>query len=126
MYSVKEQILVMQSVKEQILVDLNFTHAQCQEDYTVARSRFCTVSRSIIRAQCQGAYFNTDAQCQGAYAGDEYIEFKNRIGKKTELKTMQFVGELDEEVIEKIEAAKNYLSDKWYQKMQRNYRGKQG
>ena len=56
--------------------------------------------------------------CQGAYTGDEYIDFKNRIGKETELKTMQFAGELDEEAIEKIEAAKNYLDDKWYQKMQ--------
>ena len=29
---------------------------------------------------------------------------------------MQFAGELDEEAIEKIEAAKNHLGDKWYQK----------
>ena len=28
-------------------------------------------------------------------SGDDYTEFKNRIGKKTELKTMQFAGELD-------------------------------
>ena len=31
---------------------------------------------------------------------------------------MQFVGELTKEAIENIEAAKNYLDDKWYQKMQ--------
>ena len=31
---------------------------------------------------------------------------------------MQFAGELDEEAIEKIEAAKNHLDDEWYQKMQ--------
>ena len=31
---------------------------------------------------------------------------------------MQFVGELTKEVIENIEAAKNYLDDTWYQKMQ--------
>ena len=50
-----------------------------------------------------------ETQCQGAYAGDYYTEFKNRIGKETELKTMQFAGELTKEVIENIEAAKNYL-----------------
>ena len=53
----------------------------------------------------------------GAYAGDDYPQFK-LIGKETELKTMQFVGELTKEAIENIEAAKNYLDDKWYQKMQ--------
>ena len=76
----------------------------------MSRSRF-------YDAQCQGADFY-ETQCQGAYAGDDYIEFKDRIGKETELKTMQFAGELDEEAIENIEAAKNYLDDKWYQKMQ--------
>ena len=45
-------------------------------------------------------------------------EFKDRIGKETELKTMKFAGELDEEAIEKIEEAKNHLDDRWYQKMQ--------
>ena len=68
-------------------------------------------------AQCQGADFYK-AQCQGAYTGDYYTKFKNRIGKETELQTMQFAGELAKEVIEKIEAAKNYLDDEWYQKMQ--------
>ena len=69
-------------------------------------------------AQCQGAdFFNV--QCKGAYAGDEYIEFKDRIGKETELKTMQFVGELTKEAIENIEAAKNHLDAEWYQKMQK-------
>ena len=53
-----------------------------------------TLSRKqiLIEAQCQGAYFNK-TQCQGAYAGDEYIDFKDRIGKETELKSMQFAGE---------------------------------
>ena len=88
-HSVKEQILEVHSVKEHILV-----------------------------AQCQGANFY-ETQCQGAYAGDDYTEFKNRIGKETELKTMQFAGELDEEAIENIEEAKNYLGDRWYQKMQK-------
>ena len=32
---------------------------------------------------------------------------------------MQFAGELTKEAIENIEAAKNYLDDKWYQKMQK-------
>ena len=69
-------------------------------------------------AHCQGAdFFNV--QCKGAYAVDEYIEFKDRIGKETELKTIQFVGELTKEAIENIEAAKNHLDDAWYQKMQK-------
>ena len=78
MHSVKEQVLVMHSFKEQIFFDV---------------------------------------ECQGAYAGDGYIEFKDRIGKETELKTMQFAGELNKEAIKKIEAAKTYLDDKWYQKI---------
>ena len=70
------------------------------------------------KAQCQGADFYK-TQCQGAYTGDDYIEFKDRIGKKTELKTMQFTGELDPRAIKKIEAAKNHLDAAWYQKMQK-------
>ena len=66
---------------------------------------------------CQGANFDKTL-CQGAYTGYGYIEFKDLIGKETELKTMQFVGELTKEAIENIEAAKNHLDDTWYQKMQ--------
>ena len=89
----------------------NFDETQCQgADFNHAQFQ----GVNFHKAQCQGAYFNK-TQCQGAYAGDEYIDFKNLIGKKTELKTMQFAGELDEEVIEKIEEAKN-LYDNWYQK----------
>ena len=73
----------------------------------------------LVHAQCQGAHFFNETQCQGAYAGDDYTEFKDLIGKETELKTMQFVGELTKEAIENIEAAKNYLDDAWYQKMQK-------
>ena len=69
-------------------------------------------------AQCQGAYFY-ETQCQGAYAGDDYTDFKNLIGKETELKTMQLIGELEPEAIEKIEEAENYLSYAWYHKMQK-------
>ena len=93
----------------------NFSYAQCQgAGFNHAQCQGANFSD----AQCQGAYFY-ETQCQGAYAGDEYIEFKDRIGKETELKTMQFAGELDEEVIENIEAAKNHLDDTWYQKMQK-------
>ena len=93
----------------------NFTLAQCQgADF---RSAQC-YGACFNHAQFQGANFSA-AQCKGAYAGDEYIEFKNRIGKETELKTMQFVGELTKEAIENIEAAKNHLDDTWYQKMQK-------
>ena len=88
MHSVKEQIFVLQSVKEH-----NFYIAQCQ-------------AADFSEAQCQGANFDK-TECKGAYAGDGYIEFKDRIGKETELKTMKFAGELDEEAIEKIEEAKN-------------------
>ena len=101
-----------------------FFKAQCQgADFFGAE---CQGANFIItqcqgagfnRAQCQGANFY-ETECQGAYAGDDYTEFKDRIGKKTELKTMQFAGELSKEAIEKIEEAKNYLDDKWYQKMQ--------
>ena len=92
----------------------NFSAAQCQGAYF---DRAQCQGACFNRAQCQGAYFY-ETQCKGAYAGDGYIEFKNRIGKKTELKTMQFAGELDPRAIKKIEAAKNYLDDKWYQRMQ--------
>ena len=102
----------------------DFLNAQCQGAYFPNAQ--CQGAK-FIRAQFQGAYFS-DAQCQGAnfdkteckgaYAGDGYIEFKDRIGKETELKTMKFAGELDEEAIEKIEEAKNHLDDRWYQKMQ--------
>ena len=91
-----------------------FTLAQCQGAYF--RSAQCQ-GACFNRAQCQGAMFY-ETECKGAYAGDEYIEFKNRIGKETELKTMQFAGELVPRAIKKIEAAKNYLNAEWYQKMQ--------
>ena len=102
----------------------NFFHAQCQGAYFIRaqcqgayfRSAQCQ-GAGFSFAQCQGAYFY-ETQCQGAYAGDDYTDFKNLIGKETELKTMQFVGELTKEAIENIEAAKNHLDDTWYQKMQ--------
>ena len=120
MHSVKEQSLFVHSVKEQI-----FNHAQFQgADFSAAQCQGAHFYLAQCQgvdfsdAQCQGAYF-FNVQCQGAYAGDEYIEFKDRIGKETELKTMQFVGELTKEAIENIEAAKNHLDDAWYQKMQK-------
>ena len=100
-----------------------FDEAQCQgADFSAAQFQ----GAKFTLAQCQGAYFSeaqcqgasfSEAQCQGAYAG-AHTEFKDRIGKKTDLKTMQFAGELTKEVIEKIEEAKNHLDDAWYQKMQ--------
>ena len=91
-----------------------FYHAQCQgADFSVAQCQGADFSD----AQFQGADFD-ETQCQGAYAGDYPTEFKNRIGKETELKNMRFAGELAKEVVENIEEAKNYLDDKWYQKMQ--------
>ena len=92
----------------------NFSDAQCHGvDFLKAQCQ----GACFNRAQCQGANFY-ETECQGAYAGDDYTEFKDRIGKKTELKTMQFAGELSKEAIEKIEEAKNHLDDRWYQKMQ--------
>ena len=93
----------------------NFYKAQCQ-GAGFNHAQFQGVNFS--EAQCQGAYFY-ETQCKGAYAGDEYIEFKDRIGKETELKTMKFAGELTKKAIENIEAAKNYLDAAWYQKMQK-------
>ena len=101
-----------------------FNHAQCQgADFIAAQcqgAKFIHAQcqgANFEEAQCQAAYFN-ETQCHGAYASDYYTKFKNRIGKKTELKNMQFVGKLTKEVIENIESAKNYLDDRWYQKMQ--------
>ena len=92
----------------------DFRFAKCQgADFNLAQCQAADFSE----AQCQGANFDK-TECKGAYAGDGYIEFKDRIGKETELKTMKFAGELDEEAIEKIEEAKNHLDDRWYQKMQ--------
>ena len=103
----------------------DFTLAQCQGVYfwdaQCQGAHFLKAQcqgANFNNTQCQGAYFNK-TECKGAYAGDDYTEFKDRIGKKTELKNMQFAGELSKEAIEKIEAAKNYLDDKWYQKMQK-------
>ena len=92
----------------------DFEEAQCQgADFNETQCQGADFSE----AQCQGAHF-IHAQCQGAYAGDYYTKFKDRIGKKTELKTMQFAGELDLRAIENIEAAKNHLDAAWYQEMQ--------
>ena len=94
--------IFMHSVKEQFFLRSSF-------DNTVSRSRF-------YDAQCQGADFIRHSVKELMQASP--TEFKDLIGKETELKTMQFAGELDKEVIENIEEAKNYLDDKWYQKMQ--------
>ena len=79
------------SVKEQV-----FHKAQCQGFQDFERHIFkeqilqdTSVRELFSFAQCQGAYFY-ETQCQGAYAGDDYTDFKNLIGKETELKTMQF------------------------------------
>ena len=95
----------MHIVKEHIFIQaqcqgVNFTLAQCQGAYfSEAQCQKANFTEAQCQgacfnhAQCQGAYFY-ETQCKGAYAGDGYIEFKDRIGKKTELKTMQFAGEL--------------------------------
>ena len=89
MHSVKEQILVLHSVKEQILVMHSF------KEQILMRHSVKELMQAIT-----------------------LLKFKVS-GKETELKTMRFAGELDtKEVIENIEEAKNYLDDKWYQKMQ--------
>ena len=100
-----------------------FRFAQCQgADFRSAQCQGANFSE----AQCQGAYF-IHAKCQGAYTCDGYyIEFKDLIGKETELKTMQFAGELNKEAIKNIEVAKNYLSDRWYQKMQKIIKDNKG
>ncbi len=95
--------------------DANFTGAQCQgADFHKAQCQ----GADFHKAQCQKAFFFR-AQCQGAYTGESFQNFKDRIGKKTELENMLFSGKLDEKAIESIEAAKKYLSTDWHQKMQK-------
>jgi uncharacterized protein YjbI with pentapeptide repeats len=81
-------------------------HAQCQgADFSVAQCQ----GANFRYAQCQGADFG-DAQCQGAYALQEFSAqiLSSRIGEGTEFDFLQLEGEIDEDIIENIENAKNY------------------
>ena len=92
MHSFKELIFIGHSVKEQ------FLHSVKEHIFKEQVLILHSVREQIfIRHSVKEQIFAHKTQCQGAYAGDDYIEFKDRIGKKTELKTMQFAGELDEE-----------------------------
>jgi hypothetical protein len=56
-------------------------------------------------------------QCQGAYAFEKVIlqELSSRVGENTEFIFLQLEGEIDEDIIENIENAKNYLGDFKYE-----------
>ncbi|VVH63987.1 pentapeptide repeat-containing protein [bacterium endosymbiont of Bathymodiolus sp. 5 South] len=87
----------------------SFMHAQCQGAYFGGVECQGT---DFGNAQCQGARFN-GTQCQGAYAFEKFIsqELSSRVGKNTEFIFLQLEGEIDEDIIENIENAKNYLND---------------
>ena len=95
-----------------------FGYVQCQgADFRDAQCQ----GASFEGAQCQGADFEDAkcqgadfgyAQCQGAYALQEFSKqtLSSRIGENTEFIFLQLEGEIDEDIIENIENAKNYLN----------------
>ncbi|VVH56486.1 hypothetical protein BAZOLSSOX_1533 [uncultured Gammaproteobacteria bacterium] len=90
----------------------NFEEAQCQ-------------GADFWETQCQGADFSK-TQLQGACTIDaRHISLENRIGKNTEL-NITFKGRIDENTIKIIENSKSYLSDFWYQNMQKIIRDNEG
>ena len=103
-----------------------FGYVQCQgADFRDAQCQ----GASFEGAQCQGADFEDAkcqgadfgyAQCQGAYALQEFSKqtLSSRIGENTEFIFLQLEGEIDEDIIENIENAKNYLNDFKYEEIQ--------
>ncbi len=114
------------------LMGANFERAQCQgasfyaskcqeADFWDAHCQ----GANFEEAQCQGAYFSK-TQLQGACTIDaRHISLENRIGKNTEL-NITFKGRIDENTIKIIENSKSYLSDFWYQNMQKIIRDNEG
>ena len=97
----------------------NFEHAHCQG--TNFKQVQCQ-GANFEQAQCQGALFH-DTEFQGAYTEVDNSStpvserLKKRIGKDTELKTLQFEGPLDKKTIASIEKVKQDISAEWYEKM---------
>jgi hypothetical protein len=54
---------------------------------------------------------HTGTQCQGAYAFEKFIsqELSSRVGKNTEFIFLQLEGEIDEDIIENINACGTIL-----------------
>ncbi len=114
------------------LMGANFERAQCQgasfyaskcqeADFWDAHCQ----GANFEEAQCQGADFSK-TQLQGACTIDaRHISLENRIGKNTEL-NITFKGRIDENTIKIIENSKSYLSDFWYQNMQKIIRDNEG
>ncbi len=114
------------------LMGANFERAQCQGASFYAskcqEASFCGLEcqgANFKEAQCQGADFSK-TQLQGACTIDaRHISLENRIGKNTEL-NITFKGRIDENTIKIIENSKSYLSDFWYQNMQKIIRDNEG
>ncbi len=114
------------------LMGANFEGAQCQGASFYAskcqEASFCGLEcqgANFKEAQCQGADFSK-TQLQGACTIDaRHISLENRIGKNTEL-NITFKGRIDENTIKIIENSKSYLSDFWYQNMQKIIRDNEG
>ena len=114
------------------LMGANFERAQCQgasfyaskcqeADFWDAHCQ----GANFEEAQCRGADFSK-TQLQGACTIDaRHISLENRIGKNTEL-NITFKGRIDENTIKIIENSKSYLSDFWYQNMQKIIRDNEG
>ena len=100
----------------------SFYASKCQEaDFWDAHCQ----GANFEEAQCQGADFSK-TQLQGACTIDaRHISLENRIGKNTEL-NITFKGRIDENTIKIIENSKSYLSDFWYQNMQKIIRDNEG
>ena len=93
----------------------DFRFAQCQgADFGSAQCQ----GAFFWSAQCQGADFRF-AQCQGAHSLDSFLSFRERIGKDTDLTNVIFAGAINKDAIEGIKKAKQYLSEKWYEKMEK-------
>ncbi len=111
---------------------VSFEEAQCQGASFYAskcqEASFCGLEcqgANFKEAQCQGADFSK-TQLQGACTIDaRHISLENRIGKNTEL-NITFKGRIDENTIKIIENSKSYLSDFWYQNMQKIIRDNEG
>jgi hypothetical protein len=102
--------------------EADFWDAHCQgADFEEAQCQ----GADFWETQCQGADFSK-TQLQGACTIDaRHISLENRIGKNTEL-NITFKGRIDENTIKIIENSKSYLSDFWYQNMQKIIRDNEG
>lgn len=109
----------------------DFSSTECQgADFTLAKCQKVSFRNAqyqgadFIDARCQGADF-AFTKCQGAYFKDPQYQvayeelgtllgLKERIGKDTYLEeAIIFAGPIAEDVIQAIEAAKEFCNDEW-------------